>query len=101
MQMVARRPQNRGTGRLVIELTQADALVPHSVVDGFFDADSIERPGGHAAAVGALAAKALAHAYAGESTFEATDSGSRLTIRMTRRTGRGFAQSPRAGSGGA
>ena len=80
------RTQNRGTARLTIELTQADAPVSPSIVDRFFDVDSLERPGGHAAAIGALAAKALAAAYAGESKFEATDSGSRLTIGMTRRT---------------
>ncbi len=80
------RTQNRGTGRLTIELTQGDAPVSQSIVDRFFDVDSVDRPGGPAAAIGALAAQALADAYAGESKFEATDSGSRLTIGMTRRT---------------
>lgn len=81
------RVSNRETSALVVEVSQADAPVSPALAARFFDAaGSIERPGGNAAALGAAAAKALAAAYGGDATFEATEQGSRLTIVMNRRS---------------
>jgi hypothetical protein len=80
------RVANRGTAGVAIELSQTDAAIAPSLVDRFFDGvASVDRPGGYAAALGALAAKALADAHGGEATFEAIEGGSRLVMLLTRR----------------
>src|SRR5689334_14349448 len=55
---------------LTIQIAQNSTPVPRRIAAHFFDADP-SRLGGVAAAVGALAAKALAHAYGGKAVFEA------------------------------
>jgi hypothetical protein len=76
-----------GAAGVLIEVIQTDASVEPRLVKQFFQDDlSIDRPGGYAATLGALVAKAVAEQHSGDSTFEALDHGSRLAILVTRRS---------------
>jgi light-regulated signal transduction histidine kinase (bacteriophytochrome) len=67
---------------LVAEVSQFSHAIAPSLAERFFDGDARDRPGGHVAAVGALAVRALAERHAGKATFEGTDRGSRLSITL-------------------
>jgi hypothetical protein len=70
-------------GRAMLEISQTSAAVSQHSADHFFDPEgSATRPGGYAAMLGALAAKALAEAHGGDAQFERLQPGSRLTIIM-------------------
>jgi hypothetical protein len=76
-----------GAAGVLFEVIQTDAPVDPRLVKEFFQDDSlIERPGGYAATLGALVAKAVAAQHGGDATFEAVDHGSRLTMLATRRS---------------
>jgi hypothetical protein len=70
-------------GALALEVTLQDARVESPLSDHFFDDDVTKaRPGGYAAAMGALAVKAFVERHGGNATFEAVDDGSRLVMRL-------------------
>lgn len=76
-----------GAAGVLIELIQSDAPVDARLVKQFFEEDaSFDRPGGYAATLGALAARAVAEQHSGDATFEALDHGSRLAMMMMRRS---------------
>jgi len=76
-----------GAAGVLIEVIQTDSPVDPRLVKQFFQDDpSIDRPGGYAATLGALAAKTVAEQHSGSATFEALDHGSRLTLLLTRRS---------------
>jgi len=68
-------------GELLIELIQTASPVAQHVAAQFFAA-SVSTGGDCSAAVGALAARALADAYAGDAGFERLPNGSRLALRL-------------------
>lgn len=73
----------RSESALTITVTQQDAPVSPRIVDHFFELDTpADRPGGYAAAVGALAAKALAERHRGSAAFETVEGGARLTMSL-------------------
>ena len=73
-------------GVVAVEIVLQGVTVPRRLAASFFDPDYIaERPGGRAAAIGALAAHALAERNGGEATFHAVDQECRLTIGIVRR----------------
>src|SRR5262245_1963633 len=76
------------SGSVVIDVTQSDASVSVGLARHYFDDDAPHtRPGGYAAAAGALAAKALAERYGGTATFEgAPHGGSTLRLTLVRRS---------------
>lgn len=69
-------------GELVIELIQTSSPVAPHVAAQFFAVSLSNGGGDSTAAVGALAAKALADAYAGDAIFERLPNGSRLALRL-------------------
>lgn len=72
---------------VLFEIIQTDAPVDPRLVKQFFRDDPVfDRPGGYAAALGALVVKAVAEQHSGDATFEALDHGSRLTLLVTRRS---------------
>jgi hypothetical protein len=76
-----------GAAGVLIEVIQTDAPVEPRLVKQFFQDDlSFDRPGGYAAMLGALVAKAVAEQHGGDATFEALDYGSRLAILVMRRS---------------
>ena len=77
------KASNTNSHEMVVEVLQTSAHVPAHVVETFFDG---ARSADDAAAIGALAAKALAEAYDGRATFEPLPHGSRLAIVMKRRS---------------
>jgi hypothetical protein len=70
-------------GDIAIQISQTSGSVSARVAERFFEPDS-SRPGGIAAAIGALAATALARAHGGAATFEALPKGGRLVIVLPR-----------------
>lgn len=84
---IAVRASNSETGGIIVDLTQADVVPSQRAVAEFFDDEpATGRPGGYEAAIGALAARALAERHAGTATFQAIDGGSRLTLVVMRRS---------------
>lgn len=84
---VVLKASNSASGALALELTQSDAAVSDALARRFFDDDpAADRPGGHAAVAGAMAAKALAERNGGTASFEAVNNGSRLTLVLGRRS---------------
>ena len=77
------RPSTSMGADVTIQLAQTSSSVPAHVAHDFFKADS-SRPGGITAAVGALAARALARAHRGQAVFESLPQGGRLSISMER-----------------
>jgi ParB-like nuclease domain len=72
---------------VLLEVIQTDAPVDARLVKHFFQDDAaVDRPGGYAATLGALVAKAVAEQHAGHATFEALDHGSRLAMVLMRRS---------------
>ena len=81
------KASSAGAAGVLFEVIQADAPVDPRLVKHFFrDDPSIDRPGGYAATLGALVVKAVAEQHNGDVTFEALDQGSRLTMRVLRRS---------------
>ena len=81
------RASSTGAAGVLLEIIQADVFVEPRVVKQFFQEDpSIDRPGGYAATLGALVAKAVAELHGGNATFEALDHGSRFTMLVLRRS---------------
>lgn len=81
------RAANTASGSVVVQVIQSDASVSERLIADFFaDDPSTDRPGGYAAAIGALAAKALAERHGGDATIELVDHGSRLTLVLMRRS---------------
>lgn len=69
------------SGLLALHVTQQDAPVSKRVIEQFFDMEAAaDRPGGYAAAIGAMAAKTLAERHRGHATLESIEGGSRLTM---------------------
>jgi ParB/RepB/Spo0J family partition protein len=69
------------SGSLILHVTQQEVVISKRAIEQFFDLESAsERPGGHAAAIGALAAKTFARRRRGDATIEAIEGGSRLTM---------------------
>src|SRR5262249_23393371 len=77
------KASNTNSHEMAFEILQTSAHVPAHVVERFSDGG---RGADAAAAIGALAAKALAHAHDGHATFEPLPHGSRLAIAMKRRS---------------
>ena len=77
------KASNTTSHEMVVEVLQTSVHVPAHVVETFFDGG---RGTDDAAAIGALAAKALAQAHNGHATFEPLPHGSRLAIVMKRRS---------------
>ena len=77
------KASNTNSHEMLVEILQTSAHVPAHVVESFFDGG---RGADDSAAIGALAAKALAHAHDGHATFEPLPRGSRLAILMKRRS---------------
>lgn len=74
-------------GGVALEIAQHAAPVPQRLVRDFFEDDpATDRAGGYAAALGALAARALASNHGGTAAFEALEDGSRLTLTLARRS---------------
>jgi hypothetical protein len=72
-----------GPGCIALDVIQADAPVASHLARHFFDSDlAADRPGGHEAAVGAMAAKSVAERYGGRATLDAIEHGSRLTLTL-------------------
>jgi hypothetical protein len=69
-------------GDLKIQFAQTSAAVSDDFARNFF-APAGSRPGGIAASVGALAAKALAHAFGGTAVFEQLPRGGCLSLSLT------------------
>ncbi len=81
------RASNAGPGTVVLEVIQSDVPVTKRFASQFFeDEAATDRPGGYAAAAGALAAKAVAERHGGEANFEAVPNGCRLAIVLVRRS---------------
>jgi predicted component of type VI protein secretion system len=81
------RAFHAGAGAVAVEVMQAHVPVATRLVNDFFDDDhAADRPGGYAAAAGALAAKALAERHGGKATFEATVGGCGLVMLLVRRS---------------
>lgn len=81
------RASGTGATGVLLEILQTDALVEPRLVKQFFQEDpSIDRPGGYAATLGSLVAKAVAEQHGGNATFEALDHGSRFTMLVLRRS---------------
>jgi hypothetical protein len=70
------------SGALVVELSIERMRGGAAIAARFFDLDAPERPGGHAAAIGATAAKALVDRYPGRATFTTSDGVSRLSLTL-------------------
>jgi hypothetical protein len=69
------------SGSLTLHVTQQEVVVSKRAIEQFFDLESAsERPGGYAAAIGALAAKTFAERRRGSAAIEAIEGGSRLTM---------------------
>lgn len=75
------RPLASLDGGLIVQISQTASPVTAHVADDFFTANP-SRPGGMAAVVGALAARALARAYGGTAVFEALPHGGSLSISL-------------------
>jgi hypothetical protein len=76
-----------GAAGVLIEVIQTDAPIDQRLVKQFFQEDaSFDRPGGYAATLGALAAKAAAEQHSGHASVEALDHGSRLAMALMRRS---------------
>jgi hypothetical protein len=81
------RVSSTGAAGVLFEVMQAEAPVDPRLVRQFFQEElSIDRPGGHAATLGALVVKSVAEQHGGDATFEALDHGSRLTMLVMRRS---------------
>ena len=76
------KASNITSSEMVVEVLQTSAHVPAHVIETFFDRT---RSADDAAAIGAMAAQALAQAHDGHATFEPLPHGSRLAIVMKRR----------------
>jgi hypothetical protein len=77
------KASNVNSNEMVVELLQTSAHVPPHMIETFFDG---MRSADDAAAIGAMAAKALAQAHDGHATFEPLPHGSRLAIVLKRRS---------------
>ncbi len=74
-------------GAVALDIGLPDVAMAQRLIARFFDPElASERPGGQAAAIGALATQALANRHGGTVAFEAFDWGCRLRILMTRRS---------------
>jgi ParB/RepB/Spo0J family partition protein len=81
------RASNAGPGTVVLEVIQSDVPVTKRFASQFFEDEfAMDRPGGCAAAAGALAAKAVAERHGGEASFEAVPNGCRLELVLVRRS---------------
>jgi hypothetical protein len=68
---------------LTIDVAQKDAPLSRRAAEHFFDLEAqTDRPGGYAAAIGALAARTLAERHRGHASLEAIEGGSRLTMTL-------------------
>jgi hypothetical protein len=77
------KASNTNSHEMMVEILQTSAHVPPHLIETFFDGS---RSADDAASIGAMAAKALAHAHDGHVTFEPLPHGSRLAIVMKRRS---------------
>jgi hypothetical protein len=77
------RAANASGNEAVIDVVQNSAAVASRIAEHFFDSD---QAGDDAAAIGALAAKAVAEGHGGHAIFEPLPHGSRLAIILKRRS---------------
>ena len=71
------------SGALIVDVAQKDAPLSRRAAEHFFELEAqTDRPGGYAAAIGALAARTLAERHRGHASLEAIEGGSRLTMTL-------------------
>jgi len=81
------KASSTGAAGVLVEVIQTDVPVDPRLVKQFFQENApVDRPGGYAAALGAMAAKTVAEQHSGDALFEALDHGSRLALTMMRRS---------------